>query len=298
MPEQSFPGVYVDEILKGLHPIEGVSTSTVGFVGATERGPTSPTLVTSWAEFEQTFGGFIDIPPLNHPHCYLPYAVRGFFDNGGRRAYIARVVGRNGARRRLPRLDEYVGDATLDPEARQGLAALATVEEISLLAAPDDVVIPGLRDRLIETCEAMKNRFAVTSLEQGVLPTSDLPPTRRHLVCRDVLPVDPSRGAAPVRCQHPGAEYRPRPRDLCARRSRTRGTQGSGQRGDPGAGGWRRGRVTARVHGDGSRAGTAQHPRHQCHPRLQGERSWHPRLGRAGLCRPTRISSTSTCAGC
>jgi uncharacterized protein len=175
MPEQSFPGVYVEEVLKGLHPIEGVSTSTVGFVGATKRGPTSPTLVTSWAEFEQTFGGFIDVPPLNHPHCYLPYAVRGFFDNGGRRAYVARVVGRNGAADAAI-LHEYVGDATLDPEARQGLAALATVDEISLLAAPDDVAIRGLRDGLIAACEAMKNRFAVTSLEQGLSPTSDVQP--------------------------------------------------------------------------------------------------------------------------
>ena len=175
MPEQSFPGVYVDEVLKGLHPIEGVSTSTAGFVGETERGPTSLTLVTNWAEFEHTFGGFIDLRPLPRPHCYLPYAVRGFFDNGGQRAYIARVVGRHGGAEPAT-LDEYVGDATLNPEARRGLAALATVEEISLLAAPDDVVIPGLRDRLIETCEAMKNHFAVTSLEQGLLPTSDLQP--------------------------------------------------------------------------------------------------------------------------
>ena len=33
------PGVYVEEVATGPRPIEGVSTSTAGFVGVTERGP-------------------------------------------------------------------------------------------------------------------------------------------------------------------------------------------------------------------------------------------------------------------
>ncbi len=38
MPEYLSPGVYVEEIEIGAKPIEGVSTSTVGFVGKAEKG--------------------------------------------------------------------------------------------------------------------------------------------------------------------------------------------------------------------------------------------------------------------
>ena len=93
MPEYLAPGVYVEEIQTGPRPIEGVSTSTAGFVGETERGPIRPTLVTSWADFQRGFGGYIDRPPMNAANFRLPYAVRGFFDNGGQRLYVARVVG-------------------------------------------------------------------------------------------------------------------------------------------------------------------------------------------------------------
>ena len=39
MPEYLAPGVYVEEVDTGSKPIEGVSTSTAGMVGVTERGP-------------------------------------------------------------------------------------------------------------------------------------------------------------------------------------------------------------------------------------------------------------------
>lgn len=46
MPEYLAPGVYVEEIQTGNKPIEGVSTSTTGLVGITERGPVN---VPSWS---------------------------------------------------------------------------------------------------------------------------------------------------------------------------------------------------------------------------------------------------------
>src|SRR5262245_351760 len=93
MPEYLAPGVYVEEISNGPRPIEGVSTSTAGFVGETERGPTKPRLVTSWQDYQRWFGGYIDRPPFNALNHYLPFAVRGFFDNGGQRLFVARVIG-------------------------------------------------------------------------------------------------------------------------------------------------------------------------------------------------------------
>ncbi|HEX7317564.1 MAG TPA: phage tail sheath C-terminal domain-containing protein [Pyrinomonadaceae bacterium] len=92
MPEYLAPGVYVEEISTGARPIEGVSTSTTGFVGQTERGPMLPRLVTSWEEYYRWYGGYIDRPPNTTTHVFLPYAARGFFDNGGQRLFIARIV--------------------------------------------------------------------------------------------------------------------------------------------------------------------------------------------------------------
>lgn len=88
MPEYLAPGVYIEEIATGPVPIEGVSTSTAGLVGQTVRGPTEPRLVTSWLDFQRWYGGLADPDVLG---SYLPFAAQGFFDNGGRRAYIARV---------------------------------------------------------------------------------------------------------------------------------------------------------------------------------------------------------------
>jgi phage tail sheath protein FI len=97
VPEYSYPGVYVEEVSTGPRPIEGVSTSTAGFVGETERGPTLSRLVTSWTEFDRWFGGFLDLPTLDRDNRFLPYAVRGFFENGGQRLFVARVIGQTAA---------------------------------------------------------------------------------------------------------------------------------------------------------------------------------------------------------
>jgi uncharacterized protein len=91
MPEYLTPGVYVEEFEIGARPIEGVSTSTAGFLGEAERGPTYPQLVTSFPEYRRLFGGFFDDTK------FLPYAVDGFFTNGGRRCFVARIVDKEAA---------------------------------------------------------------------------------------------------------------------------------------------------------------------------------------------------------
>lgn len=92
MPEYLAPGVYVEEIDTGSKPIEGVSTSTVGVVGATERGPVNiPVLVTSVGEYVRYFGGQLRVDDYDE-HRFLPHSVEGFFTNGGKRAYVVRVL--------------------------------------------------------------------------------------------------------------------------------------------------------------------------------------------------------------
>ncbi len=88
MPEYLAPGVYVEEIEIGAKPIEGVSTSTAGFIGETERGPLVPRLVTGMEQYLRLYGGYVQ-------GSYLPYAVSGFFSNGGQRCFISRVVGKD-----------------------------------------------------------------------------------------------------------------------------------------------------------------------------------------------------------
>lgn len=86
MVERLHPGVYVEERRRGVAPITGVSTSTYGTVGFTTRGPTDEAiLVTSFEQFERQFGGFTE-------ESALPVHLFAFFANGGRRAYIVRVV--------------------------------------------------------------------------------------------------------------------------------------------------------------------------------------------------------------
>jgi uncharacterized protein len=87
MPEYLHPGVYIEEIERGPMPIEGVPTSTAAFLGEAERGSTSPQLVTSYKDYMRLFGNVFG------PDKFLPYATNGFFENGGKRAYICRIVG-------------------------------------------------------------------------------------------------------------------------------------------------------------------------------------------------------------
>ena len=90
MPEYLSPGVYVEEFELGPRPIEGVSTSTAGFLGITLRGPEQSRLITGFEEFKRIYGGYLPVD-----QSYLAYAVDGFFNNGGQRCFIARIVGEN-----------------------------------------------------------------------------------------------------------------------------------------------------------------------------------------------------------
>ena len=86
MPEYLAPGVYVEEIEIGAKPIEGVSTSTAGFLGIAEKGSLNkPILITNPGDFTRTFGGYMK-------KSYLAYAVDGFFRNGGKRCFVVRIA--------------------------------------------------------------------------------------------------------------------------------------------------------------------------------------------------------------
>ena len=96
MPEYLSPGVYIDETSYRTKTIEGVSTSTAGFIGPTRFGPVSgePELITSLADFIRIYGDLEDLnfDGLPNPQAnYLAHGVRAFFEEGGRRLFVQRV---------------------------------------------------------------------------------------------------------------------------------------------------------------------------------------------------------------
>ncbi len=100
MPEYLSPGVYVEEIDAGPKPIAPVATSTAGAVGVTQRGPTTPTLVTNYGDYLRVFGGPLALPDaatraawLNRGYYWhAAESAKAFFDEGGARLYFQRVV--------------------------------------------------------------------------------------------------------------------------------------------------------------------------------------------------------------
>lgn len=93
MAEYLSPGVYVEEYDNSPRAMEGVGTSTAGFVGMAEKGASigAPVLVTNFAGFIKTFGGYLS--EFTHgEYRYLASSVEQFFANGGTKCYVARVV--------------------------------------------------------------------------------------------------------------------------------------------------------------------------------------------------------------
>lgn len=93
MAEYLSPGVYVEEFDSGSVPVEGVGTSTAGFIGVAEKGPAegAPVLVTNFADFRRIFGSYLSEREFGE-YRYLAYSVNQFFTNGGTRCFIKRVV--------------------------------------------------------------------------------------------------------------------------------------------------------------------------------------------------------------
>lgn len=93
MAEYLSPGVYVEEFDSGGKPMEGVGTSTAGFIGLAQRGPTEgvPQLVTNFADFKRKFGGYLSENEYGE-YRFLAYAVEHFFVNGGSRCFVSRVA--------------------------------------------------------------------------------------------------------------------------------------------------------------------------------------------------------------
>jgi uncharacterized protein len=172
--EYRSPGVYVEEVPSAVQAIAGVGTSTAGFIGVVpdtinipspnpNYDPTQESspenlpyittafavsdrvkagevkLCTNFSDFKRFFGDFSTDAGQNT----LAHAVYGFFNNGGTRCYVVRVVGES------------------DITANFLQQTFEAIDEIAIVAAPG-VIDDAVRDAIVTHCaEATQDRFAI-----------------------------------------------------------------------------------------------------------------------------------------
>lgn len=86
------PGVFLEERPPlTIAPAGTISASTGAFIGADNRGPTTPTLVNSYSEYARLFND------VSVAQTDLAFQVYSHFANGGGRTYVARVAGAGAA---------------------------------------------------------------------------------------------------------------------------------------------------------------------------------------------------------
>lgn len=100
MGEYLRPDVFIEREVSGERPISTTGTSTGAFVGVCPRGKIGEALlVTNWSEFIEKTSLGLDTPFMASSD--LAYAVYGFFQNGGSRAYISRAAHNTAAKASL-----------------------------------------------------------------------------------------------------------------------------------------------------------------------------------------------------
>lgn len=150
------PGVFVEEVSGGTRPIQAVGTSTAGFVGVAPNARAhvnEPKLITNWSQFVREFCGS---GPESTP---LAAGVHGFFLNGGSNCFVVNI-----------------GNATSltgSSGRREGIAALETVDEVAMVAAPGFTDAASHR-ALLDHASSLGDRFALLDAPADVEDLMDL----------------------------------------------------------------------------------------------------------------------------
>lgn len=145
------PGVQINEVQLNAPPINGVGTSTAGFVGVAPVDSAyvnQAKLVTSAEQFVAWYapsGGPAKESPTSTP---LSYAVMGFFANGGTSCYVVDIGPGTPSTSAPASKDKSEAKATADSNAPavdtndrtteviDGIKLLESKDEIALIAAP------------------------------------------------------------------------------------------------------------------------------------------------------------------
>lgn len=87
MATYSRPGVFIQEVpLPQTVALADNGTAVGALVGVLPQGPVSPTLISSWPQFVNTYGSYSNEYPTT-------FAAYSFFANGGRNVLVNRVLG-------------------------------------------------------------------------------------------------------------------------------------------------------------------------------------------------------------
>ena len=152
--------------------IGALASSIAGFAGLAPAGPLDRAVRTdSFEAFAAVFGD----PAATRPGPYLEgaklaHAVRGFFCNGGRACWVARVDGAPGS---------STVAAHLGPGA--GLRLLEPLDEPTVIGLPDaysvvtgDEGVRAIQRELVTSCERVVGRIALVDVPSGLDPQGAL----------------------------------------------------------------------------------------------------------------------------
>jgi phage tail sheath protein FI len=132
-------------------------TSVTGFIGQSRSGPINKAVkIMSAREYTSLFG------TAAHSK-YLAYAVRGFFQNGGRMCYVVNIgFGRDlRSERNLPNVLQGNGYSRIIT----AIKVFEKIKEISIVCAPG-ITNPNAQKIIINHCEKMGNRFAILDIQR------------------------------------------------------------------------------------------------------------------------------------
>lgn len=165
----STPGVYIQEIATLPASVAQVDTAIPAFIGLTKSGTTTPTRISSMAEYVENFGGApesvftIDInadavasatvPATPNPTIGLYYHLQMYFSNGGGPCYIISVG--------------TAASATLTYlQFQGGLAKLKLEDEPTLIVVPEAVftsagILHDIAKDCLAQCNTLQDRFTI-----------------------------------------------------------------------------------------------------------------------------------------
>ena len=199
MPNIKHPGVYIQEIPTIHTRIVAVPTAVPAFIGYTQNAARkkdgdlhlTPTKITSFEQYCRLFGQS-EAEPLHLeltstsggmvlkntspvlPRQMLWYAIRLFFDNGGGECYVVST-------------GNYQISLTLSALS-DGVQAAAKVDEITLLIAPESVLLATadyqqIVNLMLSQCDQLADRMALFDLPDGdkSLNTARLSTNRANL---------------------------------------------------------------------------------------------------------------------
>src|SRR5262249_43183965 len=144
------PGVYVEEVSGGTHPITPIGISTAGFVGAAP----DPTALVNVAWPINNWSAVVrNYVPEGAASTPLSHAVFGYFLNGGARCYVVNTG-----------KDQPVTGGGRD---RHGLQVLEQVDEVAIVVCPGYTDVTSY-EAILSHCELMKDRGAVLDCQPNV----------------------------------------------------------------------------------------------------------------------------------